>query len=431
MHKSMMGSQEPNQSLTNKPGFYYGYIILLCAFISIVADYILPNSYGIFFKPMALELRWDRTIISGAYSLNRIAAGLMSIVAGWLIDRMGARLVLIICSVLCGLGSLMISQISSVWQLYLIYGVIIGTGTSAFAPMVATVAKWFVRRRTMMTGIIISGVPISTLIGPPILNNLISEYGWRLSYIISGAIITAVIIIAAQFMRREPRIVWQIVENKKEDEQEEFKSLNDSFSLIEAVHTRQFWIYFFMSICYALCYMSLIVHFVPYITDFGIPAITAANVLAAMGGAIIVGLILMGNIGDKIGNKSGIIIGYFLMSLTMFLFPFLKETWLFYIFASIFGFAFGCISTQRPPLVANMFGVKSHGLIFSVLDNSFSIGAAIGPLLYGYIFDTFGSYMFAFWISGGIAVAGLILTILLKPKIKKKYRNLYFGLHTH
>jgi MFS family permease len=410
-------NHEPGQLPANKGGFYYGYIIVLCAFIGMVAILSLPFSYGIFFKPMATELSWNRTVTSGAYSLSLIVAGLVSIAMGWLIDKMGARIVLVFCGVFSGIGFLLLSRIDAVWELFLVYGIIIGASTSIFSPMVATVAKWFIRRRTLMTGIVISGVGVATLIGPPIANMLISIYGWRLSYVITGVILAIVAIVAAQFMRRDPQQIGQVALGATDDEEESVKSQNDAFSLRQAACTRQFWIFFVMSICYSFCYMSTIVHIAPYITDLGISSTAAANVMATIGGATILGMVVMGNAGDRIGNEKTIIIGWALMSLAMVLLLFIKEAWLFYLFAVLFGLAFAGISSQRPPIVAMMFGVRSHGLIFGAIDNSYTIGAAVGPVLDGYIFDATGSYLFAFLASAAIAVCGLILSISLRPII--------------
>jgi len=384
-----------------------------------VAILSLPFSYGIFFKPMSMELSWNRTVTAGAYSISLIVAGLVSIAMGWLIDKTGARIVLLICGVLSGTGFLLLSRIDAVWQLYLVYGVIIGASTSIFSPMVATVAKWFVRRRTLMTGIVISGVGVATLMGPPIANMLISVHGWRLSYVISGVILAIVAIVAAQFMRRDPQQIGQVALGVTDDEEKYVKSLPDALSLREAACTRRFWIFFVMSICYSFCYMSIIVHIAPYITDLGISSTTAASVMATIGGITIVGLVIMGNVGDRIGNEKAIIIGWVLMSLAMVLLLFIKEAWLFYLFAVLFGLAFAGISSQRPPIVAMMFGVRSHGLIFGAIDNSYTIGAAIGPVLDGYIFDATGSYLFAFLMSAAIAILGLILALSLRPMITR------------
>jgi MFS family permease len=409
-------SVQPN---AGRSGFNYGYIIVICAFISMVAVYLLPFSYGVYFKPMAEELGWSRTVVSGAFSLSRIVGSVVAILFGWLIDKKGARLVLTLCGLVCATGYLVISGINAIWQLYIVYGVLIGAGISIFAPMVSTTAKWFARRRAMMIGIVISGVGVATLIGPPLNTLLILMYGWRLSYIIAGSAIALLIIIVAQFMRREPVQSHESAANQTGDGAGKASMYSDSFSLREATGTRQFWIFFLMSFCYAFSNMGLTIHIVPHITDIGISATTAAYVLATIGGVNVVGLSLMGFIGDRIGNKTTVVIGFILMSLSALLLIFIREVWLFYLFAVIFGFATTGIAPQRGPLIATMFGIKSHGLIFSTSDSSFMLGAALGPLLAGYIFDSTSSYLAAFIVTAVICLLGLGLIISLNLKVDK------------
>jgi MFS family permease len=415
-----MDNYESSKPPTSYPSFYYGYIIVLCAFISMLAIYSLPLSYGIFFKPMATELKWNRTIVSGAYALSRIVGGVVTIAMGWLIDKMGPRIVLIICGLLCGIGFSLLSRIDTVWHLYIVYGVIIGFGSSVFAPMVSTVTKWFVQRRTLMTGIVISSLGIAMLVGPPISNLLISVYGWRLAYLIAGPTIGVVTIAVAQFMRRNPQQLGQAALVEENNGGGGSKSLNITYSLREAVNTRQFWIFFAMSICYAFCFLAVIVHLAPHMTDLAFSSTTAANVVATIGISSVIGLVLMGYIGDKIGNRKTIIIGYGFFSVAMSLLLFTKEIELLYLIAIMVGIAYAGVASQRPSIVAIMFGVKSHGLIFGAIDNSFMIGAAIGPISAGYLFDATGNYLLAFQVSTTIAVIGLILSIILNKTMTRQ-----------
>ncbi|MFC1593137.1 MFS transporter, partial [Candidatus Omnitrophota bacterium] len=126
---------------------------------------------------------------SGAFSLRMLFTGLLSMVMGKLNDRFGPRLVVTASGFFIGLGFLLMSQISTIWQLYLFFGVIVAIGISgSLIPMVSTVARWFVRRRGLMTGIAVSGGGFGTLVMPLLASYVISNYGWRTSYTIMGVI---------------------------------------------------------------------------------------------------------------------------------------------------------------------------------------------------------------------------------------------------
>jgi len=410
-----MASQQVRQSPMAEPRFFYGYIVVVAALFIMVVIYGVYNSFGIFFKPVLTEFGWTRAMTSGAFSLSWIVHGLLAIVMGGFTDRFGPRIVMTLCGFLLGLGYLLMSQISAAWQLYLFYGVIIGTGLSgAFVTLTSTVARWFIKRRSMMTGIVLTGVGIVTLIAPPVANCLISTYDWRLSYIILGSIVLVFVVLAAQPLRRDPTRVGQVPygENKEEAE---LKGDTKAFSLKEAVSTRQFWLVFSMFLCLGYCMFTILVHIVPHATDLEISAASAANILATIGGASIIGRVVLGNVADRIGNRRVFIIGFILMAAALFWVVPATEAWILYLFAVAFGFAYGGCAASESPLVAGLFGLSSHGLILGITSLGFSIGAGAGPLVAGYIFDVSQSYQMAFLVCAAIGVIGLVLTALLTP----------------
>jgi len=371
-------------------------------------------AFGVFFKPMLTEFGWTRATTSGAFSLSWIVSGLLAIVMGRLTDRFGPRLVMTLCGFFLGLGYLLVAQISAVWQLYLFYGVIIGIGMGgSFVPLMSTVARWFVKRRGMMTGIVVTGVGVGSLIAPPVASRLISTYDWRSSYIILGSTVLVVVVLAAQLLRRDPTQVRQVPYS--ENEEQGFKPETEGFSLKEAVRTKQFWLVSAMLVCFGFCALAIMVHIVAHATELGISAASAANILATIGGMGIIGRVVLGTAADRIGNRQAFIIGFILMSAALFWLMPATEAWMLYLFAAVFGFGYGGCAASESPLVAELFGLSSHGLIMGVIALGFTSGAAIGPFLAGYVFDFAGSYQGAFLACAVTAVVGLILTALLTP----------------
>jgi len=331
-------------------------------------------------------------------------------------DRLGPRIVLTFCGLLIGLGYLLMSQLSAVWQLYLFYGVIIGTGMGGTrVPLLSTVARWFVKRRTIMTGIVLTGIGIGRLVGPPVVNWLIATYDWRLAYIILGSVILVVVISAAQFLKRDPAVIRQVPYGENEVGGQELKGGTEGFTLKEAVYTRQFWLVFTMLFCFGFCSFTIIVHIVSNATDLGISAASAASILATIGGASIVGNVILGGAAERIGNRQVFIIGFILMAAALFWLVIARETWMLYLFAVVLGFATGGMAASDSPLVAGLFGLNSHGSILGVTNLGFTIGAALGPFLAGSIFDNTGSYQTAFLLSAAISIVGLVITALLTP----------------
>ena len=411
-----MAGQEARQVPGAEPGFFYGYIVVAAAFCSMVAMYGTRSIFGVFFKPMLAEFGWTRALTSGALSLSMLVQGSLAAVMGGLSDRFGPRVVLTLSACLVGLGYLLMSRVDALWQLYLFYGVIIGVGMSGvLVPLLSTVARWFVARRNMMTGIVVAGIGISGLIAPPLSNWLVSAYDWRVSWIVLGGIVLVVGVLAAQFLKRNPAQMERVPHDGNEGGEQVLKTGAGGFSPKEAVHTWQFWVVVAMFFCLGFCLFTILVHIVPHVTDLGISAASAANVLAVIGGAGIIGNIVLGGAGDRIGNRLVCLIGFILMVADLFWLVSVTEVWMFYLFAAILSFAIGGCTTAESPLVAALFGLRSHGLILGMVSFGFTIGGAVGPFLTGYIFDVTGSYRAAFLVCAAIGIVGLILTALLRP----------------
>ncbi len=411
-----MIDQEIRQSPGTKPGFFYGYVIVVSAFFSMMMIFGIHNTFGVFFKPVLTEFGWTRAMTSGAFSLAMIMVGLLGVFMGGLNDRFGPRIVLSLCGFLFGLGFLLMSQISAVWQLYLFYGIIIGAGVSgAWVPLMSTVARWFSDRRGLMSGIVLGGVSMGGLIAPLVATQLISAYDWRMSYIILGGIALIIIVSAAQFLRRDPAQVGQVPYGNNEGGETGLELGTEGFTLREAVYTKQFWLYFSLLFCSGFSMYGTIVHIVPHAIDLGFSPPIAAGLLSTLSGLSLVGRIGLGGAADRIGNKRVFIISFILMSGSLLWLVPATEVWKLYLFVVVFGFAYGGLGVVESPLAASLFGLGSHGLIYGVLIVGWTMGGAASPFVTGYVFDVTGSYQAAFLLGAAVGILGLILTAVLKP----------------
>lgn len=406
--------------LSNKsknPRLFYSYIIVAVAFFIMVVAYGAYYSFGVFFKPVLAEFGWSRAVTSGAYSFSFLLYGFLGMFMGRLSDKFGPRIVLTVCGFFLGLGYLLMSQISTIWQLYLFFGVVIAIGISGiFVPLTATVTRWFVKRRGLMTGIAVSGIGTGTIIVPPTVRWLISIYGWQLSYIIVGIAILVLIIPVSQFLKRDPSRMEQLAPGENEIMLgTNLISEDNAFSFREVIHAKQFWMFCALFSCHSVGQQAMIVHVVPHATDLGFSAIAAANVLATIGGASIVGRLGTGNIRDKIGNKLSLIICLTLLSVALFGLMVAKELWMLYLLTVIFGFGYGGMVTLVAPTLAELFGLKVHGEILGAVIFAGNIGGALGPLMAGYMFDITNSYQSTFLICAVLSVISLILASKLTP----------------
>ena len=397
--------------------YFFGYNIVAASFIIQAVCIGAMFSYGVFFKKFQAEFGWTRATISGASSLAFLIMGIVGIPVGRLNDRIGPRAIIAFAGIAFGLGYMFMSILLAPWQLYLLYGVLVGIGFSTHDVItLSTVARWFVRRRGMMSGIVKVGTGSGQLLVPLIATALITAYGWRTAYLIIGAVALVIIVAVAQVLRRDPQEIGLLPDGgSKKTAGTGIRPKEWGMALKDAVRTAQFWIVSIAEFTTFFCLFTIIVHIVPHAMDLGLQPTNAAGVLSMIGGVSILGRFVMGTANDRIGGKRSLIICFILLLCGLVWLQVATEAWMLFLFAVLYGFAHGGFFTVVSPTVAELFGTGSHGLLFGLVLASGTIGGAIGPLLAGHIFDLTGSYGILFLVLSGLAVIGLLLITLLQP----------------
>jgi OFA family oxalate/formate antiporter-like MFS transporter len=416
------------------PRLFYGWVVVAAAFCVALVAYGVQYSFGIFLNPLREDFGWSVALISGAASLFMFSRGALAIFTGRATDKYGPRITVAIGGFFLGLGLILTSKISAVWQLYLFYGLMAGFGLSvAFAPLVATASRWFVSKRGLAIGIVVAGIGMGTVVMSPLARYLVATYEWSWSYIILGLLAWIIIIPGALLLRRSPEekgllplgkaeAIAGAEENpntvKKEDS---LISERAGFSLKDAVHTRAFWLLLAIIIFWSICVQMVMIHIYPHATDLDIPGVVAANFLLVIGVFSIIGRLVMGAVSDRLGGKLTLAICLVLQALVMFWLLRATDIWMLYLFAAVFGFAYGGCVPQLPLIAGEIFELKSIGAIVGVQMLGVAIGGAIGPLLGGYVFDVTLTYYFAFMVSGICTILALILLAFIR--VPRKVRH--------
>ena len=395
-------------SAPSKRGFYYGYIILAICFCIMTLAFGAQYSFGVFFKPMLNEFNWTRAGTAGPAALYMGINGIMSIVSGRLSDRLGPRKVVTAGAILMGLGYILSSQATQIWQLYVYYGILGATGLSVmYVPVVSSLTRWFVHRRGLIAGIGISGIGFGIGVVPPLASKILEIYGWRTSMLALGLITLPLIVIMAQFLKGEPSP--EEFSYQKHSQSEPFSQLQQGFSFKEAIRTWQFKVMFLAWVFYGFGFQTGQVHIVPYATDLGMTPMAASTVLVVIGLVGVFGRISVGFISDRLGNKRTFLIGFSFLTLSFVGLTVSDSIWMLYGFAVIFG-AFSGIGILLSATAAEYFGYKDLGTISGAIVFANCLGGAIGPTLAGGIYDITNSYYLAFL---GCAILGLATALLL------------------
>ncbi len=405
--------------------YFYGYNIVAAGFIIQAVGVGAMFTYGVFFKEFQAEFGWSRAAISGASSLAFLMMGLVGVIAGKMNDRIGPKVIIVVSGISMGLGYMLMSRLQALWQLYLLYGVLVGIGFSTHDVItLSTVARWFERRRGMMSGFVKVGTGSGQFLVPLIATLLIAAYGWRNSYLIIGSAALVIFAVVAQVLSRDPQAVGQLPDGDSHDSHDNrIGSRKESVTLKAAARTRQFWIICIAEFAIFFCLLTIVVHIVPHALDLELNPPTAVGVLSTIGGVSLLGRIVMGTAIDKIGGKRSLIICFILLLCGLCWLQVASKAWMLFLFAVIYGVAHGGLFTVMSPTIAEFFGTASHGVLFGIVLASGTIGGAIGPLMAGVTFDTTGSYRIAFLLLTLLAVIGFVLILLLKPPREEGARS--------
>lgn len=386
---------------------YRGWVIVGGAFVVLFLAYGTQYAFGVFFAALLAEFSWSRASLSGAFSLYAFVYSVFGLITGRLTDRWGPRAVIAVGGLLLGAGLAGMSLVSALWQPYVLYGAVAALGMStAYVPCNATVVRWFVRRRGLAVGLASAGGSLGTFVLPPVAHWLVSGLGWRRAYLVFGAAIFVALAGVALVMRRDPESLGLHPDGAPAPAP---AGALGGWTMREAVRARAFWALFAI---FGLTWIPVfvpLVHLVPLARDLGIDALRAATLVSALGLAAVAGRLAMGWLSDRIGRRA-ILAGALAAQAVSFIaldraadLPGLVAA------ALLFGFSYGTVSTIFPALVADFFGRAHAGSLVGLLFGLAAPTAALGPVGAGWIYDRFGGYGLAWWLSASINLAALAL----------------------
>ena len=401
---------------------HYAWIVAAITFVALMGAAGFRATPGVLIVPLQHEFGWNRAVISAAVSINLILFGLTGPFAAALMDRFGLRAVAVGALITVASGALLTTQMNQPWELYLLWGVVVGLGTGCIASVLAaTVAnRWFVSRRGLVLGILTAAGATGQLIFLPGLGYLAQTAGWRYASIAVGFAALAVVPLVAIFMRSRPSDVGLRAYGATEDDkapQNTGSPIANAFrGLRIGVKSRDFWLLggsFF--ICGASTNGLIGTHLIPAEMDHGVAEVTAASLLATIGIFDIIGTLASGYLTDRFDSRWLLFFYYGLRGLSLLLLPYVFGSPNFALILFIVFYGLDWVATVPPTvqLSRKVFGQQNFAIIYGWIFASHQIGAATIAFAAGAVRTYFGDYQFAFMFSGLLCLvaAGLVLRI--------------------
>lgn len=381
-----MSSVPPPATSEQDPG-YPGWRVAIAAAVGIFCWSIPPYSFAVFLRPMAEEFGWSRQAMAMAFGVAPLVGAVGSPVAGYLVDRLGARRIILPSLAIAGLALAARAYAEPpFWHLVVLFAVT-GVGAGGGSPVAygRMISSWFDQRRGLALGVAIAGAALGAMLHPPVAQALIDRYGWRHTYLILGAVILGVgLPVVARFVRP--------IGTTSARGRGPGGAVDIGATTREGLTSPLFWVLFAVLLVDSLANSSITIHLPAMLTDRGIPAAQSAMALSAMGAAAIAGRLATGWLLDRV-FASYVSITLLLASAVGVLVLTRAESAAAGAFgAALVGFGMGGEGDVTPYLLSRYFGLRSFSTLYGGMFTATAVAWAIGPTLMGRTHDATGSY---------------------------------------
>ena len=396
--------------------------------VLVVSTYLVMTANGGMFllvvslKQMAGDFDWPRTVPSLAYALFFAGTGIGGIAMGYWFDRSGAGPVTLLGLTMIGAGAVLVSSIDSRWQLYLVYGVMIGLlgYASIYGPLCINVMRWFEHRRGFAVGLVTAGEGIGGTIWPPVFRHFNETVGWRDTYLWFGVFVLVTALPLSV-------VLWRRMPTRDVGSRDEGGRIVDSHAVAPTIRKRALGLSAFATqtaICLAIvgCCVSMaipVAHLVAHASDLGHATARAAEMLAiALFISTVIRFVVGALVVDRFGGLVALLVFSALQTAAMLFYAVVDGMLALYAVSALFGIGYGGINICYPVLVREHLPPAEAGRRLGVILLFGTLGMALGGWLAGYIFDSTGSYTPAFLIGAAFNVANLIIVLGLINRMR-------------
>jgi MFS family permease len=404
---------------------HYAWIVVGVMFVVILATVGVRAAPGVLIVPLEQAFGWNAATISGAISLNILLGGMVGPFGAAMIQRIGMRGTVLGSLALLAAGAIGAAFATRPWELYATWGVLVGIGSGAGMVGMATAVanRWFVARRGLVVGLLTASNASGQLIFLPLLASFAEHLGWRSVPFVVALVILALIPIVALVLAESPGSIGLGPYGAAAEPPTAVSGANPIGvalrGLARGARSLDFWLLF---LSFAVCGFStnglVATHLIPYCIDHGIPEVSAASLLAAMGVFDLIGTTASGWLTDRCNARILLFWYYGLRGLSLMLLPFSNfDLVSLSVFAVFYGLDWVATVPPTVALTNEVFGKRDAPVIVSWIVCGHQIGGAVAALGAGVMRNATGSYLSAFIASGAACLIAslLVLRIARRP----------------
>lgn len=375
-------------------------------------------SWGIISAALIDNFNWSATQTQIPYMVASAVFALTMIPGGKFQDKFGPRPVLLVSSVLAGLGFIFSGLNLTVGGLTLFFGLVFGLAMGfGYASPTPAAVKWFhPEHRGLISGIVVSGFGLAPVYIAPLTNSLINAFGLSTTLIILG-VVFFLIVFSLSFVIENPPTDFSRIELKRKPKRRPKVSTKE-FTPGEMLKTPQFymlWLMFFFG-----TFAGLLI--VGQMSKIGLEQASMSNgFLLVVVYAVFnfIGRLTWGTVSDYLGRTLTLLIMFLIQAVVYFSFGMLTTPFSLLIGKSIVGFTFGGMLSVFPVMTADLYGMKNLGVNYGVMITAWGVGGVLGPLLGGMARDLTGAYEISYLISAILSLGGAAVSLLLGYWVKK------------
>lgn len=365
------------------------------------------STIGLLIRPWEAEFGWERAAISLTASVGFVVYGLAQALSGRWADRTGPRVIFAAALAVLGVGTAAVGTIVTLWQAYLVFGVLImvGVGGASSPTSAVAVARWFSRRRGLAIGIVSGGSAAGQFVLLPVMAALVQALGWRTAFVGLGVgILVVALPVVLLFLKDEPA---------GGAERRAVASVGDAKPLpvVELGRHANFW---WLALSFFVCGVTtaglIDTHLIPYAQDHHISPVTAAAAFGVLSLVNMVFTMLSGAVGDRFGYKWLLGWIYAGRAATLIFLIFARDPVLLFVFAVVFGIVDFSTVAPTTALSTILFGRRSAGTVYGLVALSHQIGSAAGSYAGGIIHDLTGSYTLFFAAAAALSGAAALMS---------------------